>query len=218
MTQVLPLTDEQAEELLDEHNPSPSLQTHGRAVRAVLRRFARQHGDDESYWAQVGLLHDIDYEGHPEQHCEVAPDILREAGYDDAFIHAVLSHGYGLANVDAEPKLYMEKVLYATDELTGLITAAVYMRPDRSVNTIEVKSVKKKFKSKGFAAGVDREIILKGADMLGIELDELIAETIAGMREAADELGLAGTAPETTAQNPTSNPNPSPNPAKEDIH
>ena len=192
MSQDLPLTDAQAEALLDRHNPSPSLQTHGRAVRAVLRRFARKAGEDEAYWSQVGLLHDIDYEQHPDQHCEIAPTILRDAGYDDAFIHAVVSHGYGLANVDAKPELYMEKVLYATDELTGLITAAVYMRPDRSVNTIETKSVKKKFKSKGFAAGVDRGIILAGVEMLDIELDELITETIAGMREAAEEIGLAG--------------------------
>ena len=192
MASSLPLTDEQAEELLDTHNPNPSLQMHGRAVRAVLRHFAREAGEDETYWAQVGLLHDIDYEQHPDRHCEVAPDILRAAGYDDAFIHAVLSHGWGIPGIDAKPELYMEKVLYATDELTGLITAAVYMRPDRSVNTIETKSVKKKFKSKGFAAGVDRDIIRAGVEMLGIELDELIAETIAGMREAADELGLAG--------------------------
>jgi predicted hydrolase (HD superfamily) len=194
LSKSLPLTDKQAEALLDEHNSSPSLQMHGRAVRAVLRRFARLAGENEAYWAQVGLLHDIDYEQYPDQHCEAAPDILREAGYDDDFIYAVISHGYGLANVDAKPELYMEKVLYATDELTGLITAAVYMRPDRSVNTIEVKSVRKKFKNKKFAAGVDRDIILRGAEMLDIELNELIAETIAGMREAAEEIGLAGEA------------------------
>jgi predicted hydrolase (HD superfamily) len=188
----LPLTDAQAEALLDENNPTPSLQTHGRAVRGVMRHFARKYGEDPDYWAQVGLLHDIDYERFPELHCEKAPELLKAAGYDDEFVHAVVSHGWGLCNVDAEPTLTMEKVLYATDELTGLITAAVYMRPDRSVLTIEPKSVKKKFKNKKFAAGVDREVILKGAELLDVELDELIKETIAGMREVAEDIGLVG--------------------------
>jgi predicted hydrolase (HD superfamily) len=159
-----------------------------------MRHFAKAHGEDERYWAQVGLLHDLDYEQHPDRHCEVTPQLLRDAGYDEAFIRAVVSHGWGMTGIDVKPELYMEQVLYATDELAGLITAAVYMRPDRSVLSIEPKSVKKKFKSKGFAAGVDRDIIRRGAEMLGMELDELFAETIAGLRTAAEELGLAGEA------------------------
>jgi len=189
---ILPLSLDQAQELLEQKVNNPSQQMHARAVQATLEHFARKYGEDADYWAQVGLLHDIDYELFPDEHLQHAEPILREVGYDDNFINAVLSHGWGLCKVDVEPQHIMEKVLYATDELTGLITAAVYMRPDRSVLTIETKSVKKKFKNKKFAAGVDREVILRGCEMLEIELDELIGETILGMRAAADELGLAG--------------------------
>jgi len=193
ISSVLPLNEQQAEELLAQHVSNPSQLSHARAVRAVMRHFAELHNEDIDYWSQVGLLHDIDYEKHPEQHLEHTDPILRAAGYNDDFINAVLSHGWGLCKVDVEPQHVMEKVLYATDELTGLITAAVYMRPDRSVLTIETKSVKKKFKNKKFAAGVDREVVKKGAELLQLELDDLITETIQAMRKAADELNLAGT-------------------------
>jgi len=189
---TLPLSEAQAEELLAQHVTNPSQIMHAHAVRATMRYFAKKHEEDVDYWSQVGLLHDIDYEKYPDEHLEHTEEMLRDAGYDGDFINAVLSHGWGLCKVDICPDHVMEKVLYATDELTGLITAAVYMRPDRSVLTIETKSVKKKFKNKKFAAGVDREVVLKGAEMLGIELDELIGETILAMRTAADELGLAG--------------------------
>lgn len=185
------LSDAQAEELLDRYNSSDSLRKHGRAVRGMMRHFARLYGQDPEYWGQVGLLHDIDYEQWPDEHCRKAPELLREAGYDDDFIHAVVSHGWPHCS-DVKPELKMEQVLFACDELTGLVTAAVLMRPDRSVLTIETPSVKKKFKSKSFAAGVDRGIITEGAGMLGVDLDYLITETIAGMREVAGEIGLAG--------------------------
>lgn len=189
---TLPLTETQAEDLLDRYNESDSLRKHGRAVRGMMRHFAGVYGEDPDYWGQVGLLHDIDYEKWPAEHCCKTPELLREAGYDDAFIHAVVSHGWPVC-CDQEPQLTMEKVLFACDELTGLVTAAVLMRPDHSVLTIETKSVKKKFKSKGFAAGVDRDIITQGAEMLGVDLDYLIEHTIAGMREVSDEIGLTGT-------------------------
>ncbi|MCL2437736.1 MAG: HDIG domain-containing protein [Coriobacteriia bacterium] len=189
---ALPLNEEQAEELLERYVANPSQLMHARAVRAVMRYFATKYEEDIDYWSQVGLLHDIDYELHPEEHLEHTDAILRGAGYDDDFINAILSHGWGLCKVDVEPVHKMEKVLYAADELTGLITASVYMRPDRSVLNIETKSIKKKFKNKKFAAGVDREVILQGTKMLEIELDELIGEVILAMRTAADELGLEG--------------------------
>jgi predicted hydrolase (HD superfamily) len=193
MNEKLPLSMEQAENFLAEKVTSESQQMHAKAVRAVMAHFAERAGEDVEYWSQVGLLHDIDYELYPENHLEYAEVMLSDAGYGPDFIHAVLTHGWGLCKVEARPELYMEKVLYATDELTGLITATVYMRPDRSIHTTELKSVKKKFKNKKFAAGVDREVVKTGAEMLEMELDELITETILAMRKAADELGLAGT-------------------------
>lgn len=183
---------EKALEVLHKYNQSESLRTHALAVEAVMRHFAELFGEDADYWGAVGLLHDVDYEMFPAEHCKKAPKLLSEAGYDDAFIHAVVSHGYGICS-DAEPVLKMEKVLYATDELTGLITACAYMRPSRSVLDLELKSVKKKYKTKGFAAGVDRGIIEKGAEILQMELDDMIWQTVLGMREAAGALGLAGT-------------------------
>lgn len=189
---TLPMDEAAAEALLAQHVTNPSQLMHARAVRAVMRYFAELYDQDVDYWAQVGLLHDIDYEAHPDEHLEHTADILAAAGYDDNFINAVLSHGWGLCKVEVQPEQTMEKVLFATDELTGLITAAVYMRPDRSVMTIETKSVKKKFKNKKFAAGVDRDVIIQGAEMLDMELDELIGQTILAMRAAASELDLAG--------------------------
>ncbi len=186
------MTRDQALVLLQKYNDSEHLIKHALTVEAVLREFARMGGEDEEYWGNVGLLHDIDYERWPDEHCKKAAGILREEGVPEDIIHAVVSHGYGICS-DVKPERYMEKVLYAIDELSGLITASVLMRPSRSVLDLEVKSVKKKFKDKGFAAKIDREIILRGCEMMDMPLDEVIAHSIAGMRAAADELDLKGT-------------------------
>lgn len=156
-----------------------------------MRYFAKQMDGDEDLWGIIGLLHDIDYERYPQQHCEQAPIILREAGIDEGIIRAVVSHGYGIVN-DVQPLLPQEKVLYAVDELTGLIGAAAILRPSKSILDLEVKSVKKKYKQASFAASVDRSVIENGAQMLGLTLDELIQQTILGMRTVAAEIGLAG--------------------------
>lgn len=186
-----PLTREQAWELLTEYNESDALLKHALAVEAVMRHFARLYGEDEEKWGVIGLLHDLDYEQFPEQHCQKTAEIMRERGIDEEYIHAVCSHGYGIC-CDVEPIHRMEKVLYAIDELTGLINAVCLMRPSRSVLDLEVKSVVKKYKQKNFAAGVDRDVIEKGCQMLGIEMNELIHETIQGMRTAAEAIGLKG--------------------------
>ena len=180
---------EQALALLRQYNESEALVQHGREVGAILEHFAQKAGEDPDYWGSVGLLHDVDYEKYPEEHCKKAVDILKEAGYDEAFIHGVVSHGYGLV-CDVEPELYMEKVLYTIDELSGLIHAAVLMRPSKSVMDLEVKSLKKKFKDKRFAAGVNREVITDGCARLGLELDQVMEECIEGLRERHEELGL----------------------------
>lgn len=184
-------TRQEAYELLTKYNKSDNLVKHGLAVEAVMRYFARQFGEDEKYWGNIGLLHDIDYELYPEEHCHKAKEIMEKEGLSEDIIHAVISHGWNLC-IDVEPILKMEKVLYTIDELTGLVTATVYMRPSKSILDLEVKSVKKKFKSSGFAAGVNREVILGGCDMLGMDLDTVILWTIEGMKEAASELSLAG--------------------------
>lgn len=175
--------------VLKQYNQNESLIRHAMAVEAVMRYFAAEAGEDQDYWGAVGLLHDVDYEMYPDEHCKKAPELLKAAGYDDAFKYSVISHGHGLA-VDAEPKLYMEKVLFAIDELTGLIGAAALMRPSKSVMDIEVKSVKKKFKDKHFAAGVNRDVILEGCKNLNMELDDVISKCILGMRTVASEIGL----------------------------
>jgi putative nucleotidyltransferase with HDIG domain len=180
---------EEAYKLLTEYNKSDSLIRHALAVEAVMKYFADMMGEDAGYWGTVGLLHDLDYEMYPEQHCKMTKELLQKAGYDEAFIRAVMSHGYGMCT-DTEPELPMEKVLYTIDELTGLVTAAAYMRPSRSVRDMEVKSVMKKFKDKAFAAGVNREVIRNGCSLLGMDLDTVIAWTIEGMRAEADALGL----------------------------
>lgn len=182
-------TREEALSLLKQHNESEALIRHAYAVEGVMRRFAARFGEDEEYWGIVGLLHDLDYEKWPEEHLQVAPKLLEEAGFDDGFIHAVCSHGWGLCS-DVKPEKQMEIVLYTIDELTGLITAAAYMRPSRSVMDMEVKSVKKKFKDKSFAAGVNRDVIKNGCEMLGLELDDVISESIDGMRGIHTYLGL----------------------------
>ncbi|MDR3543968.1 MAG: HDIG domain-containing protein [Desulfosporosinus sp.] len=180
---------EKAMSVLKQYNKNEALIRHGLAVEAVMRFFAAEAGEDVDYWGAVGLLHDVDYEMYPDEHCKKAPELLQAAGYDNPFIHAVISHGHGLV-VDAEPTLYMEKVLFAIDELTGLIGAAALMRPSKSVMDIEVKSVKKKFKDKSFAAGVNREVILQGCKNINMELDDGINKCILGMRTVAAEIGL----------------------------
>lgn len=180
---------EQAWEWLCQYNQSDSLRKHGLTVEGVMRHFAALNGEDPDLWGVVGLLHDLDYEQYPDQHCAKVQEILGEKGVDEAVIRAVASHGYGMCS-DIEPLSRLEKTLYTIDELSGLITAAALMRPSRSVMDIEVKSVKKKFKDKRFAAGVDREVIVKGAEGLGMELDAVIAETIWGMQEVAEAIGL----------------------------
>ncbi|OGO77905.1 MAG: hydrolase [Clostridiales bacterium GWB2_37_7] len=184
-------TRQEAYELLTKYNKSDNLVKHGMAVEAVMSYFARQLGEDVQYWGNIGLLHDIDYELYPEEHCHKAKELLEKENVSDDIIHAVISHGWKIC-IDVEPTHKMEKVLYTIDELTGLVTATVYMRPSKSILDLEVKSVKKKFKSSGFAAGVNRDVILAGCEMLGMDLDTVILWTIEGMKEAAAELELAG--------------------------
>lgn len=174
---------EKALELLKEYNKEEFHIVHGQTVAGCMRYFAEKlgYGDDADFWETVGLLHDIDFELYPEEHCIKAQEILKEKGFDDDFIHAVASHGYGLC-CDIEPEHEMEKVLFAVDELTGLIGAAALMRPSKSVADMELKSVKKKFKDKKFAAGCSREVITEGAERLGWELDKLIEETLEAMK------------------------------------
>ncbi len=157
-----------------------------------MRHYARLFGEDEEKWGVVGLVHDIDYEKFPELHCRKSPEILAEAGFPPEYIHAVVSHGWGICS-DVEPTERMEKVLYAVDELTGLVKASALMRPSKSILDLEARSVKKKWKDARFAAGVNRSVLEKGAAMMGMELDALITETIAGMRAVAKEIGLEGT-------------------------
>ena len=182
---------EEAFSLLTEYNKSEGLIKHALAVEGVMRYFARKRGEDEEKWGVIGLVHDLDYEQFPDEHCSKSGEILRGAGWPEDYIRAVMSHGWGLCS-DVKPESEMEKVLYAIDELTGLIAATALVRPSKSVMDMKVKSVKKKLKDKAFAAGVSREIIAKGAEMLGVELGELIEEGIMGMREVAEEIGLKG--------------------------
>ena len=175
--------------LLKKYNKEPFHIQHGLTVEGVLKWFAKElgYGDEEEFWGIVGLLHDIDFECYPEQHCIKAPELLREAGVGEDIIHGVCSHGYELA-VDIAPEHEMEKVLYAVDELTGLIGAAARIRPSGSVQDMELKSLKKKYKTPAFAAGCSREVIERGADMLGMELDELLQKTILAMRSCEQEI------------------------------
>ncbi|NLZ44192.1 MAG: HDIG domain-containing protein, partial [Clostridia bacterium] len=173
------------------YNQDESLIKHALAVEAVMRHFAGVFGEDVEKWGIIGLIHDLDYERYPEEHCQKVKELLEAEGWPDEYIHAVQSHGWGICT-EVEPVHRMEKVLYAIDELTGLIAAAVLVRPSRSILDLEVKSVKKKWKDKSFAAGVNREIIMKGVELLGMELDQVIQETIAGMRQVAAEIGLKG--------------------------
>ena len=182
---------EEALELLKEFNKTDSLVKHALTVEAVMRHFAGLLGEEEEKWGIIGLLHDIDYEMYPEQHCIKAREILSERELPEEYIHAVLSHGWKLC-CDVEPVHKMEKVLYTIDELTGLVAATALMRPSKSILDMEVKSVKKKWKQKSFAAGVNREVIEEGAAMLGMDMDLVIEETLKGMQKVAEEIDLKG--------------------------
>ena len=182
---------EQAYELLARYNQNDGLIKHALAVEGVMRYMARKHGEDEEKWGVIGLVHDLDYEKYPDQHCQKTEEILRESNWPEEYIRAVISHGWSICT-DVKPETNLEMVLFAIDELTGLVTASALVRPSKSVLDMKAKSVKKKWKNKRFAAGVNREIIEKGAMMLGVELGELITDTIMGMREVARQIGLAG--------------------------
>ena len=185
-------TREEAFELLKKYNQTESLIKHALAVEGVMRYCARQRKADEEKWGVIGLVHDLDYEQFPDEHCKKSEAILREHEWPEEYIRAVVSHGYGICT-DVEPQSEMEKVLYAIDELTGLVTTTALVRPSKSVLDMKPKSVKKKWKDKRFAAGVDRSIIQRGAEMLGVQVADLILDTIMGMREVADQIGLKGT-------------------------
>ena len=184
-------TREEALELLKKYNKTESLIKHALAVEGVMRYMARKRNEDEEKWGVIGLIHDLDYEQFPAEHCKKTQEILQENNWPEEYIRAVISHGWGIC-VDVKPETDLEKVLYAIDELTGLVVTTALVRPSKSVLDVKTKSVKKKWKDKRFAAGVDRSIIEKGAEMLGVELQELITDTIAGMQEVAEEIGLKG--------------------------
>ncbi len=184
-------TREEAFKLLTEYTKSASLIKHALSVEATMRYFAKKNNEDEEKWGIIGLVHDLDYDMFPEQHCKKTKEILSQNNWPEDYIRAVMSHGWGTAT-DVEPKTLLEKTLYAIDELTGLVTTTALVRPSKSLMDLTAKSVKKKWKDKRFAAGVDRSIIEKGAQMLGVEITDLITDTIMGMREVADEIDLNG--------------------------
>jgi len=184
-------TREDAFQLLTLYNQNESLIKHALAVEAVMRHFAALFNEDVDKWGIIGLIHDLDYEKYPEQHCEMTEKILKEEGWPEDYIESIISHGWCICS-SVKPTHRMEKVLYTIDELTGLITACVLVRPSRSLMDLELKSVKKKWKIQAFAAGANRDIIEKGAQMLGMELDFIIRETITGMRKVAENLDLKG--------------------------
>lgn len=177
--------------LLKAYNKQESLIRHGLAVEAVMRYFAEKAGEDVEKWGIIGLCHDLDYEMYPEQHCSMTRELLVRQGWPEDYIRAIVSHGWGICS-DVEPIEYLEKVLFATDELTGLITACVYVRPSRSILDLTTKSVMKKWNTRTFAAGANREVIASGAAMLGMSVEDLTGETIAAMQLAADAIGLRG--------------------------
>jgi len=184
-------TRQEALELLHQYNEGDSLRKHAYAVEGVMRFIGRKRGGDEETWGIIGLIHDLDYEQFADQHCIKTGEILREHGWPEEYIRAAISHGWGICS-DVEPETELEKYLYAIDELTGLVVTTALIRPSKSVMDVQVKSVKNKWKDKRFAAGVDRSIIEKGAQMLGVGLDELIDDTIKGMQEVAEAIGLKG--------------------------
>ena len=182
---------EHAYALLRRYTENESLINHALSVEAVMRHFAKKYGEDPEQWGIIGLVHDLDWERYPEEHCAQTTRILREDGWPEEWIRAVRSHAWGMFTED-KPEHVMEKVLYTIDELTGLITATALVRPSKSILDMKIKSIKKKWKEKSFAAGANREVIAAGAELLGAPLDEVIAETLAGMQAVADRIGLAG--------------------------
>ncbi len=190
MSSFIPSRDD-AVTLLKQYNESDSLVRHALAVEGVMGHFAEKFGEEKEKWQVVGLVHDLDYERYPDQHCTKSREILEEHGWPEVYIRAVVSHGWGICS-DVKPESLMEKVLYAVDELTGLIASTALVRPSRSLMDLKAKSVNKKWKDKRFAAGVDRTIIENGAKMLNMERSELVTETIMGMRGVAADIGLAG--------------------------
>jgi len=184
-------TREEAFALLKEYTAQENLIKHGLAVEGVMRYMARKRGADEEKWGIIGLVHDLDYDRYPDQHCQKTKEILTDRGWPEDWIRAIMSHGWGLVT-EVKPESELEKVLYAVDELTGLVVANALVRPSKSVLDMKVKSLKKKWKDKSFAAGVNREVVSNGADMLGMELNELFEDVIMGMREVAEEIGLKG--------------------------
>jgi putative nucleotidyltransferase with HDIG domain len=198
MTDIRVPTRDEALALLRQYNKSESLIKHALAVEGVMRYMARKRGEDEEKWGVVGLVHDLDYEMYPEQHCRKTEQILSDHGWPPEYIRAVVSHGWGICT-DVAPQTDLEKTLYAIDELTGLVVTTALVRPSRSVMDLKAKSVRKKWKDKRFAAGVDRSIIENGATMLGVELNALITDTIMGMRAVAERIGLKGELSQPTA-------------------
>lgn len=184
-------TREEAYELLTKYVENDSQIKHALAVEATMVHFAKLFDEDPEKWGVIGLIHDLDYDKYPEEHCKVTEQILREEGWPEDYIRGVMSHGWKLCT-DVEPKEKMEKVIYTIDELTGLVAATALMRPSKSIMDMEAKSVKKKWGQKSFAAGVNRDVIAEGAEMLGMDIKEVIHETIMGMRKVADEIGLKG--------------------------
>ena len=182
-------TRDEALKLLEEYNQSDRLIKHALAVEGVMRYMARKRDHDPDKWGVIGLIHDLDYEKYPEQHCAMTRRILEERGWPPDYVRAVMAHGWGIVT-DVEPRSELEKVLYTIDELTGLVVTTALMRPSRSLMDLEASSVRKKWKDKRFAAGVNREVIEKGVAMLGVDLSAVITDTIMGMREIAAELGL----------------------------
>jgi predicted hydrolase (HD superfamily) len=180
-----------AYELFNKYNKSESLLKHALSVEGVMRYMAKKHGEDEEKWGIIGLVHDLDYEMYPEQHCIMTKKILEENNWPEEYIRAVMSHGWGLVS-DVKPVSLLERTIYAIDELTGLVATSALVRPSKSVMDMEARSVRKKWNDKRFAAGVDRSVIEKGAEMLGVNLDELITDCIMGMRTVAKEIGLEG--------------------------
>lgn len=177
--------------LLEQYTKTENLRNHAKAVEAVMRHYAQRFGEDPDKWGVIGLVHDLDWEMYPEEHCAKTTEILQEQEWPEEYIRAIRSHAWGMFT-DDKPEHQMEKVLYTIDELTGLITATALVRPSKSILDMKPKSIKKKWKEKSFAAGANRELIASGAEMLGEPLDEVIAETLVGMQAAASELGLAG--------------------------
>lgn len=180
---------EEAYELLEKYIKDPSLISHSLMVESVMKHFSELFGEDPEKWGIIGLIHDLDFEKYPDEHCQMTEKILKEENWPEDYIRAVMSHGWKICT-DIKPEHKMEKVIYTIDELTGLIYATAIMRPSKSLDDLKLKSVKKKWKQKSFAAGVDREVIVEGAKLLDMELDEIILETIEGMKPVAEDIGL----------------------------